>query len=71
MYCMYNLKPTKMKTDSAVLDKRTKEYKFIVSRIREIENIKNRQSVINIGYHPIMTGLRVKDVNLFHSICFN
>jgi len=53
------------------IDRRSKEYKFILNRIHAMEDKKNIQSVINIGYHPIMTGLRVKDVNLFHSICFN
>lgn len=59
-----------MKTERYI-DKRTKEYKFIIGRIKEITNNKNRQVVINMGYHPIMTGLRFSDINLFHSFINN
>ena len=59
-----------MKTREQI-DKRTKEYKFILGRIGEMEDVKNIQSVINVGYHPATIGLRIKDINLFHTFIFN
>jgi hypothetical protein len=50
-----------------LIDKRTKEHRFIIERIKAIQSPINRQSVINIGYHPIMTGLRIKDVEFIHT----
>ena len=40
-------------------------------RIKDITNIKNIQAVINIGYSPICTGLRFKDIELFHKFFSN
>ena len=51
--------------------KNTREYKFLQKRAIEIQRAENIAAVIRLGYHPIFTGLRFKDIELIHNINVN
>jgi hypothetical protein len=51
--------------------KNTREYKFLQERAASIQNMENIAVVVRLGYHPIFTGLRFKDIKLIHNINLN